>query len=101
MTDQNTFPAGLAEIRHLKMDLGNQGAGGIKHLESLQLGLFPDLLGNTMGAEDDDRGPVAGIDIRNLVQFFHEYGAAITQVVHHELVMYDFVPYIDRGTKDI
>jgi len=75
------------------VDLGDQRAGCIEYLEIASGGLLPDRLRNTMGAEDHG-GPIG-----DLAQLINEYRAFISQSLHHETIVHDFMPDIDWSTE--
>src|SRR5690606_35831276 len=93
VADEDAFAAVAAVAGHFHVHLGHQRTGRVEYLEATALGLLAHGLGYAMGAEDDD-----GI-VGHLMQFFDEHRATRAQVFDHKLVVYHFMPHIDRRTK--
>src|ERR1700744_1962007 len=77
------------------MDLSYQGARCIDNMQTPLLSLAPDGWRDSMRAEDRARSR------RHLVQLLDKDGARIAQLIHHVLVMHDFLTHIHRRAVKI
>src|SRR5690606_3662548 len=91
--DQDHVAAGAAVARDLEMDLGDQRAGRIEHLQPAPLGLAAHRLRDAVRAEDH------GGAVAHLVELLDEDRAALLEVVDHVAVVDDLVPHVDRRTQ--
>jgi hypothetical protein len=55
------------------------------------LGFFPDFLGHSVRAENDDRA------VRNLVEFLHKDGTFLAQGIHDMPAVHNLMAHINRG----
>ncbi len=69
MADEHHLVAPLGEAPHFAVDLGDQGAGGVDHSESLGIGLVPDSRSYAVGREHQCGS------FGHLVELVHEDGA--------------------------
>ncbi len=90
MADQHDGVVLARELHRFQMNLGDQRAGGVDHLQLALLGLLPHGRRNTMRAEDDARA------LRHLAQFFDKNRAGLPQFIHYVPVVDDFFTHIYR-----
>ena len=95
VADQHDVEAARGVALALFVDLGDQRAGGIDHVQMALAGRARHALGDPVRAEHRDR------TFRNLIDLVDEAGALALQRLHHVLVVDDLVPDVDRGAKQL
>ena len=93
MADQQNMGTILIVTGGFNMDFSHKGAGGINSNHIASGGFINDGFCNAMGRKDDM------FPVRDFIQFIHENSTHCGQTVHHMLIMHDFMPDIDGGTK--
>ena len=94
VANHQEFVAFFVQLGHFHMHLGDQRAGGIKHLKAAHGGLLAHRLAHAVCTEDQ------GGTGRHFSQVFNEDGALGPQVFHHIGVVHDFMAHIDGCTVE-
>src|SRR5229473_6862473 len=83
------------ELDGLQVNLRDQGAGRVDHLELAALGFVADCRRYSMRAKNDAR------TLRHLRQLLYKDGSRLAQFVHYVPVVDDLLTHIDRRTVEV
>ena len=93
MANHDELVALFMKLGHFHMDLGHQGASGIKDSEAAGFSFCLNGFAHTVCTEHQSGA------WRYIAQFFYEDGTLGFKVIHHIGVVHNFVAHIDRPTK--
>ena len=93
MADEDQRVTLLGELDGLNVDLGDQRASGVNHLEVAGLAAFADGGRNSVGGVDD------ALAVGDVVDLMDEDGAFFSQLIHNIAVMDDFAADVMGAPK--
>jgi len=89
VANHDYFASLPAHLGDFNMHLGHQRTGGVEHAQTARLSVASNRLRHAMRAENQRRA------CRHFVEILDEHCALLAQIVDHEFVVDDFVPYIN------